>query len=100
MNVETARRVVNDSALMARKLPGATETIGQMLREQAANGQDIFNASNALYDVDGVLIPLLRVLIIVAAIGATLNVIPFFFYDFTEKKQKAVVRVLKVSCSF
>ncbi len=96
MNVETARRVVNDSALMARKLPGATETIGQMLREQAANGQDIFNASNALYDVDGVLIPLLRVLIIVAAIGATLNVIPFFFYDFTEKKQKAVVRVLKV----
>ena len=100
MNVETARRVVNDSALMARKLPGATETIGQMLREQAANGQDIFNASNALYDVDGVLIPLLRVLIIVAAIGATLNVIPFFFYDFTEKKQKAVVRVLKVRALF
>ena len=71
-----------------------------MLREQAANGQDIFNASNALYDVDGVLIPLLRVLIIVAAVGATLNVIPFFFYDFTEKKQKAVVRVLKVRALF
>ena len=100
MNVETARRVVNDSALMARKLPGADETIGQMLRDQAANGQDIFNASNALYDVDGVLIPLLRVLIIVAAVGATLNVIPFFFYDFTEKKQKAVVRVLKVRALF
>ena len=100
MNVETARRVVNDSALMARKLPGATETIGQMLREQAATGQDISNASNALYDVDGVLIPLLRVLIIVAAVGATLNVIPFFFYDFTEKKQKAVVRVLKVRALF
>ena len=85
---------------MARKLPGADETIGQMLRDQAANGQDIFNASNALYDVDGVLIPLLRVLIIVAAVGATLNVIPFFFYDFTEKKQKAVVRVLKVRALF
>ena len=39
-------------------------------------------------------------LIIVAAIGATLNVIPFFFYDFTEKKQKAVVRVLKVRALF
>lgn len=100
MNVETARRVVNDSALMARKLPGKAETIGQILHDQAANGQDIFNASNALYDVDGVLIPLLRVLIIVAAIGATLNVIPFFFYDFTEKKQKAVVRVLKVRALF
>ena len=44
-----------------------------MLQKQAANGQDIFNASNALYDVDGVLIPLLRVLIIVAAVGATLK---------------------------
>lgn len=39
-------------------------------------------------------------LIIVAAVGATLNVIPFFFYDFTEKKQKAVVRVLKVRALF
>lgn len=100
MNVETARQVVNNSALMARKLPGNAETIGQMLQQQAANGQDIFNASNALYDVNGVLIPLLRVLIIVAAVGATLNVIPFFFYDFTEKKQKAVVRVLKVRALF
>lgn len=35
-----------------------------------------------------------------AAVGATLNVIPFFFYDFTEKKQKAVVRVLKVRALF
>lgn len=100
MNVETAKRVVSDSTLMSRVLPGATETIGEMLQEQAANGQDIYNASNALYDVDGVLIPLLRVLIIVAAVGATLNVIPFFFYDFTEKKQKGVVRVLKVRALF
>lgn len=67
MNVENARRVVNDANLMSRVLPGANETIGQMLAKQAANGQDIFNASNALYDVDGVLIPLLRVLILVAA---------------------------------
>lgn len=35
MNVETARRVVNDSALMARKLPGKAETIGQILHDQA-----------------------------------------------------------------
>ena len=100
MNVETATRVVNDSALMARILPGANQTIGEMLQQQAANGQDIFNASNALYDVDGVLLPLLRILIIIAGVGATLNVIPFFFYDFTEKKQKSVVRVLKVRAMF
>ena len=100
MNVENARRVVNDANLMSRILPGANETIGQMLAKQAANGQDIFNASNALYDVNGVLIPLLRVLILVAAGGAVLNVIPFFFYDFTERKQKAVIRVLKVRALF
>ncbi len=100
MNVENAKRVVNNSELMSRVLPGAEETIGQMLAKQAANGQDIYNASNALYDVNGVLIPLLRVLIIVAAGGAILNVIPYFFYDFTERKQKAVIRVLKVRALF
>lgn len=100
MNVENAKRVVSDSTLMSRVLPGAQESIGQMLQDQAANGQDIFNASNALYDVDGVLLPLLRILIIVSAVGALLNVIPFFFYDFTEKKQKSVVRVLKVRALF
>lgn len=100
MNVETAKRVVNDTTLMSRVLPGTNETIGQMLAKQAENGQDIYNVSNALYDVDGVLIPLLKILIIVAAVGAALNVIPFFFYDFTEKKQKAVIRVLKVRALF
>lgn len=100
MNVENARRVVNNTELMSRILPGANETIGQMLAKQAANGQDIYNASNALYDVNGVLIPLLRVLILVAAGGAILNVIPYFFYDFTERKQKAVIRVLKVRALF
>ncbi len=99
MNVETATRVVGDQTLMSRLLP-VGKTVGQLLQEQAANGQDIFNPSNALYDIDNVLLPLLRVLIIVAAAGATLNVIPFFFYDFTEKKQKSVVRVLKVRAMF
>lgn len=100
MNVENAKRVVNNAELMSRVLPGNDKTIGQMLAEQAANGQDIFNASNALYDVDGVLLPLLRILIILSAIGAILNVIPFFFYDFTEKKQKSIVRVLKIRALF
>ena len=46
-----------------------------------------------LYDVDGVLIPLLRVLIIVAAVGATLNVIPFFFYDLYREEAKGCMFV-------
>lgn len=40
------------------------------------------------------------VLIIAATIGATLNVIPYFFYDLTEAKQKAMVTVLKIRALF
>lgn len=100
MNLENARRVVNDSVLMSRVLPGTGETIGQMLQKQAENGQDIYNVSNSLYDVDGVLLPLLRILIIISAVGALVNLIPFFFYNFTEDKQKSVVGVLKVRALF
>ncbi|MBE6828313.1 MAG: MFS transporter [Ruminococcaceae bacterium] len=39
-------------------------------------------------------------LIIMAGIGAFLNVVPYFFYDFNEKKQKSVIRVLKVRALF
>ena len=40
------------------------------------------------------------VLIIAATIGATLNVIPYCFYDLTEIKQKAMVTVLKIRALF
>lgn len=100
MNEENAAVVTSDSSLMSRILPGSTQTVGEMLIEQAENGQEIVTASNALYDVEGTLIPLLQVLIIVSAVGATLNVIPLFFYDFKEQKQKSIVRVLKIRALF
>ena len=100
MTAANAKTVVSNSNIMSRVLPGNQDTIGTMLQQQAANGQDMFSASNALYDVSGTLMPLLRILVIVAAGGAVLNVIPFFFYDFDEYKQKSVVRVLKVRSLF
>lgn len=100
MTTERAREVIANTELMSRVLPGVDKNIGQMLAEQAANGQDIYNAANALYDVQGVLLPLLHWLIIISAIGAFLNVVPFFWYDFEEQKQKSVVRVLKVRALF
>lgn len=39
-------------------------------------------------------------LIIMAAIGATLNVIPYFFYDLKEIQQKSIVRILKIRAMF
>ena len=43
---------------------------------------------------------LMTVLIIMVAVGAFLNTVPYFFYDFNEKKQKSVIRVLKVRSLF
>ncbi len=42
----------------------------------------------------------LPALIIMAAVGAFLNVVPYFFYDFDEKKQKSVIRVLQIRALF
>lgn len=101
MNVAKATEVTSNSSLMSRVLPGTTQSIGELLADQLASGQDNFtNASSALYDVQGVLLPLLKILVIVAAVGAFLNVIPYFFYDLTEKKQKAIVKILKVRAMF
>ncbi|MGN0525848.1 MAG: MFS transporter [Acutalibacteraceae bacterium] len=96
---ENAVKVTSDPTVLNRML-GDGKTVGQILNEQLANGQDNFkNAYSALYDPN-ILINMLKVLIIVAAFGALLNVLPYFFYDFTETKQKAIVKVLKVRAMF
>ena len=48
----------------------------------------------------GLLWKFLPALIIMCAVGALLNVVPYFFYDFTEKKQKSIIRVLQVRAMF
>lgn len=49
---------------------------------------------------DQPLYKLMSALILMAAFGAFLNVVPYFFYDFNEKKQKSVIRVLQVRALF
>ncbi|MBR6531903.1 MAG: MFS transporter [Clostridia bacterium] len=43
---------------------------------------------------------LFEILIICSAVGAFLNLVPFFFYDLTENKHKAYVCVLKIRTMF
>ena len=43
---------------------------------------------------------LMGVLIGLAAVGAFMNMVPYFFYDFKEKKQKSVISVLKIRSLF
>ncbi len=54
---------------------------------------------NVLYD-DAIRNDLFKVLIIFSAVGAFLNLVPFFFYDLTENKHKAYVSVLKIRTMF
>ncbi len=96
---ENAAMVTSDPEVLNRVL-GDGKTVGQILSEQLANGQDNYNnALSALYDPD-ILLSLIKVLILVAAVGALMNVIPYIWYDFNERKQKSVIRVLKVRAMF
>lgn len=48
----------------------------------------------------GLLDKMFTALIIMAAIGAFLNMVPYFFYDLKEKEQRGIVKVLKIRAMF
>ena len=54
---------------------------------------------NVLYD-DTLRNSLFEVLIILSALGAFLNLVPFCFYDLTENKHRAYVSVLRIRAMF
>ncbi len=96
---DNALKITHDPEITSRVL-GNGKTIAQILEEQLAEGQNNYeNATSALYDTN-ILLSLLQVLILLAAFGALMNVIPYIWYDFNEKKQKSVVSVLKVRAMF
>ena len=99
ITAEVAKKVTSDPEVLNRVL-GDGKTVGQILAEQMEAGQNNYvNPNSALYDLD-VFLPLCHVLIIIAAVGALMNVVPYFWYDFNERKQKSVIRVLKVRALF
>lgn len=62
--------------------------------EKPADILDINNSGpDLLYKVMGAMI-------IMAAAGAFMNVVPYFFYDLKEKQQKAIVRILRIRALF
>ncbi|MBQ4267925.1 MAG: MFS transporter, partial [Clostridia bacterium] len=48
----------------------------------------------------GLLDKMFTALIIMAAVGAFLNMVPYFFYDLKEKDQMGIVKVLKIRAMF
>ncbi len=48
----------------------------------------------------GLLEKIIGTLVLMAAFGAFLNMVPYFFYDLKEVQQKSIVRILKVRAMF
>lgn len=99
ITAEMAKKVTADPNVLNRML-GDGKTVGEILAEQMAAGQNNYvNPYSALYDLD-IFLPLIHALIVIAAVGAFMNVIPYFWYDFNERKQQSVIRVLKVRAMY
>lgn len=80
-------------------LPAIYEKAGLNENTAVALGYSADNVYDVLYNPE-LFQSICSVLIIASVIGATLNVIPFFFYDLTETKQKAMVNVLRIRAFF
>lgn len=80
-------------------LPAIYDWAGLNAETAVALGYDPSNVYYVLYN-EAYFERICGILIIASAIGATLNAIPYFFYDLTETKQKAMVTVLKIRALF
>ena len=94
-------------ALIGNVITLATSSVLPMIYEKAglnktvalSLGYDGSNVYDVLYNKE-YFISICSVLVIASVVGAVMNVIPFFFYDLTEIRQKAMVSVLKIRALF
>ena len=80
-------------------LPMLYERSGLNAATALSLGYDGSNVYDVLYN-SHYFVQISSVLVVASVVGAALNVIPFFFYDLSETKQKAMVRVLKIRALF
>ena len=76
-------------------LPAIYDKAGLNAETASALGYDSGNIYDVLYN-EQYFRSICGVLIVASVIGATLNVVPYFFYDLTETKQEGMIAVLKV----
>ena len=78
-------------------LPAVYEALGITTENAVAMGYT--NAYDVLYNRD-IFVSAFAVLVGLGVFGAVMNVVPYFFYDLTETKQRGMVNVLKVRALF
>ncbi|MBQ7595355.1 MAG: MFS transporter [Clostridia bacterium] len=76
-------------------LPAIYDRAGLNVKTAHALGFSGSNVYDVLYN-EQYFRSICGVLILASVIGATMNVIPYFFYDLTEAKQKGMIAVLKI----
>ena len=97
INEATARTVMDNPEVMNRVMKNGS-VVGEVINDAIASGTTNISYF-ALYD-NNILTTMLTVVIIAAIGGAIINVIPYFFYDLTEIKQRGIVKVLKIRAFF
>lgn len=80
-------------------LPAIYEKAGLNAQTAVSLGYSADNVYDVLYNTE-LFQSICSILIMASVVGAALNVIPFFFYDLTETRQKAMVNVLRIRAYF
>ena len=83
---------INDATLAAR-----ADEIANITGKSMENV--MMSPYNVLY-IDDIFKQVFSVIVILSVVGAVLNVIPFFFYDMTELRQRSIVKVLQLRAMF
>lgn len=83
---------INDAVLQERM----SEIVEITGKSAADMGQSPYNV---LYLPD-IFKEVFTVIVILSVVGAVMNVIPYFFYDMTEIRQRGIIKVLKVRALF
>lgn len=83
---------INDATLAAHA--------GEIVKITGKTMEEVMNSPyNVLY-INDIFKKAFIVIVILSVVGATLNFIPYFFYDMTELRQRSIVKVLKIRAMF
>jgi len=80
-------------------LPAIQERAGLNRAVALSLGYDGSNVYDVLHNRE-YFVRICGILVVASVIGAVMNVLPYFFYDLTETKQRAMISVLKIRMFF
>ena len=83
---------INDSVLHER-MSEIIQVTGKTVEDMSQSPYNVLYLPDIFKNV-------FTVIVILSVIGAVMNVVPYFFYDMTETRQRGIIKVLKVRALF